>query len=116
MQWRTSAGNDPGNKGRYTARLTHGIPETDAVQFSAVCSAGSSLETVPAILGYNTGNLREGAKVVVQFFVGGQQVYQKPGRVYGTTLEQGVSGVLVRPSPHDHFWQVLSQGGRLSYR
>ena len=115
MQWRTSAGNDPGNKGRYTARLTHGIPETDAVQFSAVCAAGSSLDTVPAVLGYNTGNLREGDKVVVQFFAGGQQVYQKPGRVYGTTLEQGVSGVLFRPSPHDHFWQVLSRGGRLGY-
>lgn len=113
MQWTTGGYDD---RGSYTAYLAHGVPETDDVQFNATCSSRKDKGIAPAVLSYNTGNLRENARVNVQFLANGQQIYQKPGRVFGTQAEHGVSGVRFRPSFHDYFWQVLSRGGTLSYR
>jgi hypothetical protein len=36
MKWQFSEANDPDNKGRMTARLIYGVPETDAIQASGV--------------------------------------------------------------------------------
>ena len=41
MKWQFNEANDPDNKGRMTARLIYGVPETDAVQVSGVCEARS---------------------------------------------------------------------------
>lgn len=113
MQWTTGGYDD---RGSYTAYLAFGVPETDDVQFNATCTSRRDKGIAPAVLSYNTGNLRENARVNVQFLANGQQIYQKPGRVFGTQAEHGVSGVRFRPSFHDYFWQVLSRGGTLSYR
>lgn len=113
MQWTTGGYDD---RGSFTSYLSYGVPESDDVQFSATCSLRKDRGTAPAVLGYDTGNLREGARVNVRFLANGQQVYQKPGRVFGTRAEHGVSGVRFRPSFHDFFWQVLSRGGTLTYQ
>lgn len=114
MRWSTGTfTNDQGRPGAY---LAYGIPQTDAAQFHSSCPTGTNAQVLGAVLGYDTGGLKEGARVNVRFFAGNQQVYQKPGRVYGTKLEIGVTGVRLWPSPHDHLWTVLTRGGVLTYR
>ncbi len=116
MRWQVNAFNDPTNKGRYTVRLAFGIPETDAVQFDASCSAGSSAATALVIMGYNVEGMREGKRVKVNYTADGAR-WQLDGEVYGTELEIGVSGILVRPGFNNPFWEHLAgSSSQFSYR
>lgn len=113
--WETNAYNDPGNKGRYTAYLTLGVPETDNQHFHATCSPGSSAMFAPTVFSYNTADLKPGKRVNVKFYQNGRQVYQKPGEVYRGESEEGVSGILFRPGVNDYLWTVLSRGTYIRY-
>lgn len=113
--WQATGFNDPGNKGRYTARLVHGVPETDNVAFEAVCDAGSTDTSAPVTIGYNTSGYREGDSVPITITIDGTR-YSYNGRIYGTTREEGVSGVLFRPDYEDAFWEALAGGQSVTYR
>lgn len=113
MRW--STGTYTNAQGRQAAYLAYGIPQTDAAQFHSSCPTGGNAQVFGAVLGYDPGGLKEGTRVDVRFFAGNRQVYQKPGRIFGTKLEVGVTGVRLWPSPNDNFWSVLSKGGVLTY-
>jgi len=90
MKWQFSEANDPDNKGRMTARLIYGIPETDAIQASGVCEArsGSGLQASSLMLGADIGDLEDGKEVDVHFSGGGFDRTRK-GVVRQPTSEEG---------------------------
>ena len=115
LVWQFDQSNDPSNKGRSTAYLTFGIPETDAVQLSGTCAAGSSGNFAVVHLGADIGQLAESARVKVRFSGGGEEHTLK-GVVYGTQLEEGISGVLLHIDNDDPVWLMLQRLDEVSYQ
>ena len=70
LVWHTSAFNDPANKGRYTATLRYGVPETDNVAFEAICSPGGSAKFATTLITYNPGQAKEGTNVALEVRTG----------------------------------------------
>ncbi len=115
LVWQFDQSNDPSNKGRSTAYLTFGIPETDAVLVSGSCAAGSSGNFSVIHLGADVGKLAESARVKVRFSGGGEEHTLK-GVVYGTELEEGVSGVLLHIANDDPIWAMMQNLDDISYQ
>jgi len=116
MEWQFSEFNDPDNKGRMTARLTFGVPETDAVQVSGVCDAApsTSVNFSAVTFGADVGDLKDGSPVELRFLGGGYH-YALKGEVYGTEAEEGVSGVLVRLDHENPLWKAFREKDTLNY-
>lgn len=114
--WQFNEGNDPSNKGRATARLVYGIPETDAAQIAAICdgAASTSSQFSSITFGADIGSLKEGTAVSLRFSGGGFSKEIK-GQVYGTLAEEGITGVLVDLKHDDGLWEALTGKIRLSY-
>ncbi len=114
--WQFNEGNDPSNKGRATARLVYGIPETDAAQIAAICdgAASTSSQFSSITFGADIGSLKEGTTVSLRFSGGGYSNEIK-GQVYGTQAEEGITGVIVDLKHDDALWQALTGKERLSY-
>ena len=115
LVWQFDQSNDPSNKGRSTAYLTFGIPESDAIQLTGTCAAGSSGNFAVVHLGADIGQLPESAKVKVRFSGGGEEHTLK-GVVYGTQLEEGISGVLLHIDNDDPVWSMLQRLDEVSYQ
>ncbi|MGH1420041.1 MAG: hypothetical protein ACRBCJ_14390 [Hyphomicrobiaceae bacterium] len=115
-KWQFSEYNDPSNKGRTTARLTLGVPETDAAQFSAICSASNSTRVENSVieLSMDVGNKRDGEDIEV-LFSGGGFAHTVKGEVYGQNAEVGISGVVIRPKHNDKLWAALTEKNALDY-
>ncbi len=115
-QWQFSESNDPDNKGRTTARLILGVPETDSVQFSGVCSAVSSTRVKFSVLqlSADVGEKKDGEEAEVLFSGGGFGHVIK-GEVFGTKAEVGITGILIRPEHNDKLWTALIEKNELDY-
>jgi hypothetical protein len=116
MKWQFNEANDPDNKGRMTARLIYGVPETDAVQVSGVCEArsGSGLQASSLMLGADIGALEDGKEVDVHFSGNGFDRALK-GAVHLPTGEEGLSGVVLEVDNDDPLWGALTEGHALDY-
>lgn len=116
LVWQFSEGNDPANKGRATAQLFYGIPETDAVQVSAVCDGAASTSRAfsSVTFGADTGTMTDGTSIGLRFSGGGFS-REVQGQVYGTQAEEGISGVVVDLKHDDALWDALTSKERLSY-
>ena len=115
-EWQFSEFNDPDNKGRLTARLTFGVPETDAIQVTGVCdgtpSTGARFSSVT--FGADTGDLKESTDVDLRFTGGGFDHVMR-GSVYGTQAEEGVSGVHLDIEHSDWLWDAFLEKESLDY-
>lgn len=109
--WTANADNDSYNGGRYTARLTQAVPETDNVAFSAACTTRGQ----NAVIAYNTGNLPNGRQVTVNFYQNGRDVYAKSGTVFHGDGEEGIAGVRFSTAVNDGLWVTLSRGSFIRY-
>jgi hypothetical protein len=98
------------------ARLTYGVPETDAIQVSGVCDAtpGTSVKFSIITFGADVGDLKEGTPVDLRFLGGGFH-YSLKGEVHGTDAEESISGVLVRMDHDDPLWKVMGEKETLNY-
>jgi len=116
MVWSFAEGNDPDNKGRATARLTYGIPETDASQVAGVCEARAStgVDAASLTLGADIGKLKDGAQVTLRFSGGGFD-HSVPGTVTGADAEVGISGVQLDVANDDPLWQALTEKQAIDY-
>jgi len=116
MVWSFTEGNDPDNKGRSTARLTYGIPETDASQVAGVCEAraGSGLDAASLTLGADIGKLKDGQQVKLRFSGGGFD-HSVPGTVTGAGAEVGITGVQLDVANDDPLWQALTEKQAIDY-
>ena len=119
MRWQAFTYNDETNKGRLTAHLTLGVPETDARQFQSICSPGSSYKSATTIIGYDPGRLKTGTPVTLIFEASGRagrETYQLRGEIYLPNQEEGLSGILVRPDTRHKLWEILSTYRTVRYR
>ena len=113
--WQQNSFNDPANKGRYTAALRFGTPETDAVSFESICTAGSGGDFATTVISYNTQGMREGTSVRLNLSTKGYRS-SLDGEVYGAHVEEGVTGILFSPGYDDPFWKALASGATMTYR
>ncbi|WDR01287.1 hypothetical protein PSQ19_10555 [Devosia algicola] len=97
------AGQYTDGSGRLVHSLTYGIPETDAIGFSALCLPGS--DRIEAVMSVDFGNLQNGAQTSAYVQALGQ-TFQYSGQVLIQSEES--AGVLIRTSPNDPMWQALS--------
>ncbi len=116
MVWSFSEGNDASNRGRMTARLGYGVPETDNVQVDGVCEArrGTGVMSANLILGAEVGKLEDGSSVNVRFTGGGFNHFVS-GSVYGTKLEEGITGISLDVKVNDPLWKALMEQDSLDY-
>ncbi len=116
--WSFQEGNDPDNRGRATARLTYGVPETDNQIVSGICDARpSTSNTVSVItLAADTGQLSDGKAVKVRFSGGGIE-HELAGEVTGVrNTQEAISGVTIRPEHNDRLWRELIEQNIVEYR
>jgi len=117
MEWQFSELNDPENKGRMTARLIYGVPETDNVQVSGVCDAAPSTSvkfssmTFAADMG---ADLADGANVDLRFTGGGFD-HAMTGSIYRPRSEEDIAGVHLDIEHDDPLWQALLEKDSLDY-
>lgn len=117
MQWQFSEANDPDNKGRMTARLVYGVPETDNVQVTGVCDAGPStgVKFSSVTFGADIGaDLKYGTQVELGFSGGGFKHVMK-GSIHRPSAEEGIAGVHLDIEHNDPLWQALQQKDSLDY-
>lgn len=117
MRWQFNAYNDPDNKGRMTARLVYGVPETDNVQVVAVCNAapGTSARFSAITFGVDTGGFKNGSEVKLRFSGGGFD-HQLRGMVSGVgNTEEGLAGVTVTVPHDDAIWTGLLAKRQIDY-
>ncbi len=114
LVWSTRSFNDASNNGRFTAVLSYGIPETDAVAFEAACAAGTSARIATAILGYPVDGMENGSAADVELSAGSYRGTLR-GEVYGARLDEGVSGLILRIDLDDPVWEALARFRTLEY-
>lgn len=113
MTWQFSEGNDAANRGRMTACLGYGVPETDNAQADGVCDVRGGPANL--ILGADVGDLKDGSDVKVRFSGGGVE-HTLAGRVFGTTIEEGITGVSLDIDVEDAVWSALTSKDSLDYQ
>ena len=116
MEWSFSEFNDPDNKGRLTARLSYGVPETDNIQVSGVCDGTPSTSAAfsSVTFGADSGDLKDGAETELRFSGGGFDHVLK-GAIYRPRAEEGISGVHMDIRHDDPLWQALQEKDTLDY-
>ncbi|MEC9368957.1 MAG: peptidoglycan-binding protein [Pseudomonadota bacterium] len=116
MAWQFSEGNDPDNKGRMTARLTYGVPETDAIRVQGICEArsGTSVKFASLTFGADVGPKKNGDQVNLRFSGDGFD-HLMAGSVQGIGEETGVAGVHLDIDNNDPLWRVLTTADSVSY-
>ena len=115
FQWQANAFNDAGNRGKYTAFLTQGVPETYNIAFRDTCQAGSSARFAPTVLVYNTGRLPRNAQLTVSFFANGRVVHTMQGLVHVPQAEEGIAGIFLRVGINDPLWEILAANTYIRY-
>ncbi|MGE3625809.1 MAG: peptidoglycan-binding protein [Hyphomicrobiales bacterium] len=114
--WQFSEGNDPSSKGRMTARLIYGVPETDNQQVAGVCEArsGTGAKTASLILGADIGDRKNGDSVSLRFSGDGFD-HLATGTIHGVGAEVGITGVHLDIGNDDPLWSVLTRAQSVSY-
>ena len=116
MEWQFYESNDPDNKGRMTARLVYGVPETDNVQVSGVCDAGAStsVKFSSVTFGADIGDLETGKDIELRVSGGGFDHALK-GQIHRATGEEGLNGVQVDIGHDDPLWRAMADKTSLDY-
>ncbi|MGZ8400657.1 MAG: VHL beta domain-containing protein [Methyloceanibacter sp.] len=116
LEWQFFESNDPANKGRMTAGLIYGVPETDNVQVSGVCEAGSSsgVKSSSVVFGADIGDLQNGKDIELRFSGGGFDHALK-GQIHRPASEEGLSGIHVDIAHDDPLWRAMAEKDSLDY-
>ena len=114
LEWQFFESNDPANKGRMTAGLIYGVPETDNIQVSGVCDAGASAKSSSVTFGADIGDLERGKDIELRFSGGGFDHALK-GQIHRPAGEEGLSGVHVDIAHDDPLWRAMAEKDSLDY-
>ena len=116
LEWQFFESNDPADKGRMTAGLIYGVPETDNVQVSGVCEAGSGsgVKTSSVVFGADIGDLQNGKDIELRFSGGGFDHALK-GQIHRPAGEEGLSGIHVDIAHDDPLWRAMADKDSLDY-
>ncbi len=95
--------------------LSYGIPETDAVLFEGSCETEINNTSANVLMNYNISHLSDGQLVKLNIKTDNYNEKHNAA-VYGHgRTEEGVVGVLIKPTFEDNFWSALSSGTLLTY-
>jgi hypothetical protein len=114
LEWQFFESNDPANKARMTAGLIYGVPETDNIQVSGVCDAGTSAKSSSVTFGADIGDLQNGKDIELRFSGGGFDHALK-GQIHRPAGEEGLSGVHVDIANDDPLWRAMAEKDSLDY-
>lgn len=114
MAWSSFQYNDDGNRGRATAILRYGVPETDNVLIEGSCVAGSGSNISQLIFGGPVYDLALGSQERVEIFSNSyNQVYF--GAVFYPNSGEGVGGVRLELGNNDRLWDALRSLSSINY-
>lgn len=115
-EWQFSESNDPGNKGRTTARLTFGVAQTGDIQATSVCDAtrGTSAGFSSLRFRADVGALGAGKDVDVRFSGGGFDHVLK-GHVHRAPGQEGANGVDLAIGSDDPLWRAMTEKDSRDY-
>ena len=109
--WSFSA--DPaGNNAGSSAYLTFGIPETDAIAFSATCESGLAGPEIPVMLIVDFGANPDGTPVAVEFLSAGFNA-DYGGEV--SVVSSEYAGVSLGIGIGDRLWPVLQRNRSVTF-
>jgi len=116
MEWQFSESNDADNKGRMTARLIYGVPETDNVQVSGLCEASASTgaKFSSVTFGADIGDLENGKDTELRVSGGGFDHALK-GQIHRAAGEEGLSGVQADIENDNPLWRAMAEKDQLDY-
>lgn len=117
MLWQFYEREDEASAGNKLASLILGIPETDAVQVTGECRQAEAGDDALAdmVFGTDTGTLKDGEWVDLVVTAAGTDHVVR-GRVHGTKLEVGVTGVSAKLGFNDALWTLMQDKEELGYR
>lgn len=95
-----------------TSVLSFGLPETDAIQVSAACSA--ALATPSVLLSTDVAQLEDGAAASLRFVAPGFAASYS-GRVRHSASSEGQDGVVLAIPVDDPLWQALPRLKAVGY-
>jgi len=98
-----------------TSTVTVGVPQTDNVMLNGVCAAGTPGELPRVIFSAPVGNMAEGQRISIRFISPAFQS-EMVGRVFGTRIEEGVSGVELELENSNPLWGALKALKNIQYR
>ena len=114
MTWQFSETSDPAIKGRMTARLIYGVPETDNVQVSGTCEAKGGVASSRITFGADIGDLQDGKETELRVSGGGFD-HALNGTIQRTTAEEGLNGVAVDVAVDDPLFGAMADKTSLDY-
>ncbi|MEO0620547.1 MAG: hypothetical protein AAFZ01_14905, partial [Pseudomonadota bacterium] len=100
-----------------TASLTFGVPETDNTQVRATCSGTTtaSAQRSRIVFATDTGALKNGEKVRLQFSGGGRSLTVE-GRIAGVgNTQERIAGVRLSPKHDSAIWDLLQGAPGVDY-
>lgn len=115
MVWFYDQFNDAADRGRTVSVIGVGVPETDYALLEGSCAVGSSGNFARVTFTAPTGGMAEGAPAEIEFFADTVR-RRMAGRIVGTELEVGVSGIEVIIENDDPIWTALQRLRRIRYR
>ncbi len=103
---------DGDQNGQTTYALSYGVPETDAVAFTATCHSGMQGPTMPVLLSVDYGDAPDGAPVTARMRSG---TFDATYAAVVSSQSSESAGILVQVGANDPLWHVLSHGGSIAF-
>ncbi|MBO6815685.1 MAG: hypothetical protein JJ891_12540 [Rhizobiaceae bacterium] len=113
-QWQYYQFNDDLNGGRTVSILVFGIPETDAVAVSGICTAGSSGTFSKVTFGIDVTGFEPGKAVEVNFKAGDFNS-SRSAHITSENFEEGVSGIELVIDNDDALWKSMQKASQIEY-
>lgn len=113
FQWIYDRYLDPDSR-QARVSLGYAVPESDAIQFAALCQPGPQVPTVEVEISAFVGSLQNGTRVDV-FFTGDGFSRGLSGTVSGVGAEVGIVGVTMTVTLDDPLWGGIRSLGEIQY-
>ena len=103
---------DTGDNGQTSYVLSYGVPETDAVAFTATCHSGMQGPAIPVLLSVDYGDAPDGAPLTARMRSGS---FDASYAAAVSSQSSESAGVLAQVGTNDPLWQVLSHNDSIAF-
>ncbi len=103
---------DTGDNGQTLYVLSYGVPETDAVAFTATCHSGMQGPSMPVMLSVDYGDAPDGAPMVAHFRSGS---FDATYAAAVSSQSSESAGLVAQVGTNDPLWHVLSHNGSITF-
>ncbi len=103
---------DADQNGQTSYVLSYGVPETDAVAFTATCHGGMQGPAIPVLLSVDYGDAPDGAPVTARMRSGS---FDASYAAAVSSQSSESAGVLVQVGTDDPLWHALSHNDSIAF-